>query len=123
MKVVESGVTALVAEWWRLLQAGNAPGVSDEEGERYFEEADAILSRLIELPAATAHDLAAKVLVCAYECRSGEPGPGTFAHTLMSSTVVDAERFADPSLVDLAASALCCDYAWSPARVSESEPH
>lgn len=102
----ESRVTALVAEWWRLLQAGNASDQLDHESERCFDKAAAIISRLVELPAANGSDLAAKVLVCVYEHRRGEPIPGTDAYALMSSTAVDAARFADPRLIGIASSAL-----------------
>lgn len=123
MRAFESRVTELVAEWWRLLEAANASDVSDEQGDRYAEAANAILARLVELPSADAQDLAAKVLVCAYECRIGEPGPGSYARPLLSSTVVDAERFADPCLVGLAANALCPELGWSRAENSDAEPH
>lgn len=122
MRAFESRVTELVAEWWRLLEAANASDVSDKQGDRYVEAAGAILARLVELPAADAQDLAAKVLVCAYECRIGEPGPGSYVRPILSSTVVDAERLADPCLVDLAANALCPELGWSRAEISDAEP-
>ena len=103
----ESRITSLAAEWWRLMQAGDTPGLSDREAEGYFDAADAIVAQLALLPAADASEIAAKVLICACEYQNGEPLPGTNVYALMSSTLVDAIRFADPRLELLAENVIC----------------
>jgi hypothetical protein len=103
----ETRITTLAAEWWRLVQAGNTPGLSDPEAEWYFDAADAIVARLAELPAADASEIAAKVLICACEYRLGEPLPGTDVYALMLSTLIDAARFAGPGLELLAENVIC----------------
>ena len=113
-KVIESQITTLATEWWQLVQAGNTPGLSDREAEWYFDVADTIIARLVELPAADASDIAAKVLVCACEYRNGEPLPGTGVHALMTSTVADAVRFAGPGLDRLAENVFCEEDADAP---------
>ncbi|HXR94062.1 MAG TPA: hypothetical protein VN750_27665 [Steroidobacteraceae bacterium] len=119
-KVIESQITTLATEWWQLVQAGNTPGLSDREAEWYFDAADAIIARLVELPAADASDIAAKVLVCACEYRNGEPLPGTDVHALMCSTVADAMRFAGPGLDRLAENVFCKDDADEPENRQRS---
>jgi len=107
LSATESPITSLAAEWWRLVEAGNTPGLSDQESEWYFSTADEIIARLAELPAADASEIAAKVLICACEYRNGEPLPGTDVHALLSSTLMDAIRFASPTLELLAGNVMC----------------
>jgi len=99
----ESRITMLAAEWWRAMQAGNTPGLSDQEAERYFDTADTIAAGLAELPATDASEIAAKVLIWAHEYRiTGEPQPGTDVYALMSSMLADVIGFAGPRLELLA---------------------
>lgn len=112
LSAAKSPITTLAAEWWRLVEAGNKPGLSDQESEWYFRTADEIVAKLAELPAKDASEIAAKVLICASEYRNGEPVPGTDVHALLSSTLMDAVRFASPTLEVLAGSVMCdvdCD--------------
>ena len=90
-----ASATALAVDWWRFMRAAEEPGICDEESGALIDQADCVLDRLAEIPAGTAADLAAKILV--WNCE-GDGGETIIGMRLQASIVADAQRLASAEL-------------------------
>ena len=95
LAAVGVSAAALAVDWWRFMRAAEEAGISHEESETLIDQADTALDRLAEMPAATAADLAAKILV--WNCE-GDGGETIIGMRLQASIVADAQRLASAEL-------------------------